>query len=581
MPFECRTRLCKSKTKADPKLQQKMLKLSSYLETVPLHSAQEADLDIAKCCLTSLIDTWERHANRIFEYAVIHWAVHCEAAYRSCKQSTALLCVFIFEEDYLENWLDALDAVLRSRRHELPGDLFQRLNAVRSTPTSPLFVLACFGLHYVLESDHDDAEVINRNQLNDNGASALFLAARFGQFETVKYLTNQGTKTSVPKNHHKSALLAAAYAGHQEIVMQLIDDKAQIATSRSHYLTDAVQTAVTRLHGSIARTVIDYGYRFPNQESFDRCLYQAIFSGQIVLVKFLVKRFSGIFAPKAVEYPLQTALYRRKERHANNLITKHTSINAWSGFFGNALQAAICGGKLNLVKSLVEREARLDTRGRFGYPLRAAAVLGHKDIVHWLLAEAKADPNVRDLELGDCLQAAAFKGDIGTMLLLVQHKADIEGCGGPYATPLAAACFAGRLDAIRLLLANGAAVRRVNPECRFRNALIAALSGGNQDAILLLVQNGALVVSKLAIDFVPLLRTWHLMNLVNLDYSHSHGHLPARFWKPCGFVDCSTKSQLGHLCSNCRSVQVAVGMRSSRLEWVSCTAGERFGIGHL
>jgi ankyrin repeat protein len=79
----------------------------------------------------------------------------------------------------------------------------------------------------------------------------------------------------------------------------------------------------------------------------------------------------------------------------------------------------------------VEAGAKLEVRGRFGYPLRAAAVAGKPKIIKYLL-EKGADPNSEDQELGDALQAAANKGDVQVMLILLDNKADVNGSWGEF-----------------------------------------------------------------------------------------------------------------------------------------------------
>ncbi|TIA51473.1 hypothetical protein D6C77_08851 [Aureobasidium pullulans] len=384
--------------------------------------------------------------------AIVYWAAHYEIAQFKEKADVDLLSTFLFEDDHLEKWLEALSSTLPTHQTNLAGELSQKLHAVWSVPESPLFAISCFGLHPVLDFNQNSDQILDWHQPNSDGASALSLASHFGHLETVRYLLQQD--------------LIAGSARHISPSM----DKQQIgfrnrsaSGSRPQSFANAIQAAVARSHESIAELIIEYGFCFPDQESFDRCFRRAIFSGQLAVVELLIGRFAGMFTPQRVQDQLQVALFSGKERQAKGLFVRYGDVNQQTGFFGNALQAAVCGGKLSLVKALADRGARLEVRGLYGYPLRAAVVLGHENMVRWLLEEAKADPNLEDIELGDCLQAAAFKGHLGIIHLLLQHEANLEGLGGPFWTPLSAAYSAGQLQAVRVLLNHAA---RFGDSCR-------------------------------------------------------------------------------------------------------------------
>ncbi|CAD0011900.1 unnamed protein product, partial [Aureobasidium pullulans] len=368
----------------------------------------------------------------------MYWAAHYEIAQFKEKADVDLLSTFLFEDDHLEKWLEALSSILPTHQTNLAGELSQKLHAVWSVPESPLFAISCFGLHPVLDFNQNSDQILDWHQPNSDGASALSLASHFGHLETVRYLLQQD--------------LIAGSARHISPSMdkQQIDFRNRSASgSRPQSFANAIQAAVAKSHESIAKLIIEYGFCFPDQESFDRCFRRAIFSGQLA----------------ASPGPASGCSFGGKERQAKALFVEYGDVNQQTGFFGNALQAAVCGGKLSLVKALADRGARLEVRGLYGYPLRAAVVLGHENMVRWLLEEAKADPNLEDIELGDCLQAAAFKGHLGIIHLLLQHEANLEGLGGPFWTPLSAAYSAGQLQAVRVLLNHAA---RFGGESRLR-----------------------------------------------------------------------------------------------------------------
>ncbi|THV70127.1 hypothetical protein D6D28_05362 [Aureobasidium pullulans] len=457
----------------------------NYLESLGHFAPQQAHANLARSFLEILIHASGNSMSRIYQYAVVYWAAHYEIAQSQEKADADLLSTFLFEDDHLEKWLEALSSILPTHQTNLVGELSQKLHAVWSVPESPLFAISCFGLHPVLDFNQNSDQILDWHQPNSDGASALSLASHFGHLETVRYLLQQD--------------LIAGSARHISPSMdkQQIDFRNRSAFgSRPQSFANAIQAAVARSHESIAKLIIEYGFCFPDQESFDRCFRRAIFSGQLAVVELLIGRFAGMFTPRRVQDQLQVALFGGKERQAKALFVRYGDINQQTGFFGNALQAAVCGGKLSLVKALADREARFEVRGLYGYPLRAAVVLGHESMVRWLLEEAKADPNIEDIELGDCLQAAAFKGHLGIINLLLQHEANLEGLGGPFWTPLSAAYSAGQMGAVRLLLNHVASVN-TNSRSRSGNALLSPSQILKEQSIRLPLQRVVMLTAEL------------------------------------------------------------------------------------
>ncbi|THZ16330.1 hypothetical protein D6C89_09306 [Aureobasidium pullulans] len=181
--------------------------------------------------------------------AIVYWAAHYEIAQFKEKADVDLLSTFLFEDDHLEKWLEALSSILPTHQTNLAGELSQKLHAVWSVPESPLFAISCFGLHPVLDFNQNSDQILDWHQPNSDGASALSLASHFGHLETVRYLLQQD--------------LIAGSARHISPSM----DKQQIgfrnrsaSGSRPQSFANAIQAAVARSHESIAELIIEYGF---------------------------------------------------------------------------------------------------------------------------------------------------------------------------------------------------------------------------------------------------------------------------------------------------------------------------------
>lgn len=268
----------------------------------------------------------------------------------------------------------------------------------------------------------------------------------------VKYLVRHNCNINSPGERFGTAIKGAAFAGHADIVQFLMDEGASMSCSSGEF-GDPMQAALAGGHQGVIRTLFEGGFTFSTQAAFDHALQLASFNGHVDAVEQLLDGMAGDFSSAESHVPLQVALHGRKEKAAKRLIEACQDVNEARGYFGNALQAAIAGGKLSLVQLVLEKGGDTNVRGRFGYPLRAAAIRGQDDIVK-LLLDHGASPNAQDDELGDPLQAAASKGHLSTMSILIDHKANVESSGGPFNSPLEAALRTGNTQAATLLREN-------------------------------------------------------------------------------------------------------------------------------
>ncbi|KAG9856497.1 hypothetical protein KCU98_g1385, partial [Aureobasidium melanogenum] len=252
--------------------------------------------------------------------------------------------------------------------------------------------------------------------------------------------------------------------------------------------SDPVYAAISSGNEEIASMILEKGYKFSSQQKFEECLNLAAFKGHADLMLSMLQGINSVFSPKQTHDVLQVALYGRNELKVNVLIVGYGDINAQTGYFGNALHAAICGGSLSLVRPVLAQGADLHTRCRFGYPLRAAVAFSHEEIVRWLLLDQRIDPNIQDEELGDCLQTAASKGHLAIMTLLLDQGANAGGSGGVYKNALQAASFEGHQGAAQLLLKTHANIRSRG---RYRNAFQAAVYGASKKVVKILIEHGS------------------------------------------------------------------------------------------
>ena len=426
-------------------------------------------------------------------YATEHWPAHVEHLSGSSQRSTIKNSIveFFTEEEHFEDWLEHLDLRPIKKDSSWSNSRERKLEACLSSPPSALFAVSCFGLIECLESDKF-IENLDVNQLNKHDTSALYLAARWGHTEVVRTLLHLRAAVDAPGHQYGTPLQAASFGGHEEIVRLLLEQGACVSATDNGEYSSPLHAALASDHGHVAESLIDCGLQLVTQKQFADALETASFKGNIPIVERLLSGKAGLFTPNIRSDPLQVALFGGKTRKAARLLQDCVDINGECGYFGNALAAAIASRKLAFVQSVIDAGAKLDVRGRFGFPLRAAVVANHLGIAKYLL-EKGADPNIKDSELGDPLQAAASSGNVDMMLLFLSHDASVDGFGGHFGNTLQAASFHGHEQAVRLLIEHGAALIHEdgNVSGRYRDALQAAVYAGRENIVEVLLAAGA------------------------------------------------------------------------------------------
>ncbi len=112
------------------------------------------------------------------------------------------------------------------------------------------------------------------------------------------------------------------------------------------------------------------------------------------------------------------------------------------------------------------------------------------------------DPEFQGGQLGSGLMIAAWNGNVPMMALFVERGANPRRANANGEQPLQLAAWNGHLEAVKWLLANGAALNR---EGKYWSALHYAVFGGHSDLAKYLIERGAEVNSRSPNDSTPLM----------------------------------------------------------------------------
>jgi ankyrin repeat protein len=142
------------------------------------------------------------------------------------------------------------------------------------------------------------------------------------------------------------------------------------------------------------------------------------------------------------------------------------------------LHAAAANGDAAEIERLIAAGERPDIQdARSRTPLHVAVFRKHPQAVHVLL-RLGANPNARDDQRFDALTIAAAQNDIDMVRIVLERGAAAGNVTGPYdGTALSAAAHRGHLDIVRVLIAAKAPLDHVN--ARGWTALIETVVLGN------------------------------------------------------------------------------------------------------
>ncbi|KAL8791928.1 MAG: hypothetical protein Q9195_005504 [Heterodermia aff. obscurata] len=235
------------------------------------------------------------------------------------------------------------------------------INATTTDAETPLHEAAYEG-HVRIVQILLNAKDINVNAANVEGWTSLHIAASRGYVDIVKMLLNsKDININATSDTGWTPLHAAAYEGQESIVKLLLDNNADISTENKYHKT-ALLHAIMAHHEDTAMLLIQRGSPLIATRQFQRSsLYDACLENSPRLVKAIIKKAKS-------SGQLQTML----------------KID-YGGF--RPLHVAAWQGSLKITSQLVEAGANINVRDRsMKTPLMFATWQGQLQVMDYLLA---------------------------------------------------------------------------------------------------------------------------------------------------------------------------------------------------
>lgn len=274
---------------------------------------------------------------------------------------------------------------------------------------------------------------------NNQGFTALILAAIKGRYEIVQQLVASGSSLGQTDTQKRCALVHAALNGHAHVVKYLLacdwiphetrSDSTLINSSRQ-----ALIAAAGRGHLSIVEdlliTLPELDIDVTDYITGENSLTIASSNGHTETVSLLLSR---------------GAYHDNKNRKGMS-----------------ALLLAVKEGHWNIVERLIQSGADLEQKDLNGRnSLMISAEEGHVGIMELLLNKG-ADHMVVDKDGLTPLSWACLRGKMLAAKSLLEHNADIHHQDNHQRTPLDLAAYQGTGELVQLLLENGAQIEHVD-----------------------------------------------------------------------------------------------------------------------
>ena len=291
----------------------------------------------------------------------------------------------------------------------------------------------------------------------DDGVTALMLAARGGRGAVAWLLLQHGADVAAASNNGSTALMWAAVGGHEAVARLLLQHGADVAAAEDDGST-ALMSAAQSGHEAVAQLLLQHGADVAAASNDGRtALMWATQGGHEAVAKVLLQHGADVAAA--------------------------------SNDGSTALMCAAHDGHEAVAQLLLQHGADVAAAMHDGSTALMRAALGGHEAVAQLLLQHGADVAAAS---NDCITALmwAARGDHGAVAqLLLQHGADVAAASNNGSTALMDAALGGHEAVAQLLLQHGADVVAASNDGS--TALTRAAHGGHEAMAQLLLQHGA------------------------------------------------------------------------------------------
>ena len=333
----------------------------------------------------------------------------------------------------------------------------------------------------------------------------LTATALLGSLERLDVLFSQGALVNSVSEYFGTPLQAAAGQGHQEMVLYLLKQGADVnflcgddVLFRSEAYREegsALRSATRRNHNLVVRLLLDpvHGLKTSGADC-ENAIMDAAYAGHTEMVRLLLER--GNFTNQMeLQYEILWSACRYGHiQLVQIMLDKGLDVNATKLGGSRALESAAYYGHASIVSLLFDNGAYLNYGGYECHAIHVAASNGHQEVVQMLLDQG-ADINSSGSRGVTPIWEAAKNQQLDMMRFLLNNGADLQAdeCGD-YA--LFRAVIQGHEQVIRILAESGVRVDG-SPDDTQPPPILNAMIHGRGNMVKLLLELGAQQVDPL------------------------------------------------------------------------------------
>ena len=323
------------------------------------------------------------------------------------------------------------------------------------------FLKACYGGHIEIVKYLAGRYPELNNSVDENNDNGLHLAAWQGKMDIVVFLIDHlGMDPTVEGIYGRNCFLKACYGEDIEIVNYLAGKYPELKNSVDENNDNGLHLAAWQGKMDIVVFLIDRLGMNPIIEGQygQNCFLKACYGGHIEIVKYLAGRYPEL----------------KHSVDENN---------------DNGLHLAVWQGKIDIVVFLID-ELGMDPTfegiyGRNGFLM--ACYGGHIGIVKYLAGKHPKLKNTVDEDKNNCLHLAAKKGDMQTVVFLIDELGmdpTVEGIDGRNC--FIWACYSGIIETVKYLVGRYPKLKYTVDEDN-NNGLHWAVLKGKLDTVVYLI----------------------------------------------------------------------------------------------
>lgn len=334
--------------------------------------------------------------------------------------------------------------------------MFLEKEGITQEQKSKALLLACDEEHTVVAQMliESGADV---NYANEYGTTALYLASKFGDDDTMEVLLEKGAKVDQAIENGNTPLYIAATEGEKKAVKILLKHRASV-NQTNNVGVGPLFMACQEGHERIVDILLENGANVHQElhETKSTPLIVAVSEEhEEIAQKLLMHRANANHVIEDGRTALIIAAEKENLDLLELLLAYDANVNHADNKKVTALLRACWNENKENVRMLLAHEANVEQADNTGCTPLIAASEGDKDdvtIVKMLLDKG-ADPKKIAEDGCTAFYGACFKGNINIAKILQERGADVtKGAYGDAFTPLMAAAFCGKKEMVDYVL---------------------------------------------------------------------------------------------------------------------------------